>query len=155
MIFIQPSIQLLKDHRDEPTKKMLHHLVERKRKYETYKSKCFKAQFLTFVLAMGFIVYLYAFIVKPTGGQLEMIFHYIFNGKYHILMVLLIVGGYGSAQYFKKKEEKAETEFHNLRCEVIRKSIELWPQPTHWKIRHEVFSLMKNEFDINLFHESK
>jgi hypothetical protein len=86
---------------------------------------------------------------------MEVIFHTLFDGTYHILVVLLIVGGYATAQYYKKKEEKAETEYHNLRCEVIRKSTELWPQPIQWQKRHEVFSMMKNEFDINLFHESK
>jgi hypothetical protein len=155
VVIIETRIQLLNGHTDEPTKKMLHHLVERKNKLETYKNKCFRAQFITFILLMGFIVYLYAFIIKPTGGQLEVIFHTLFDGTYHILVVLLIVGGYATAQYYKKKEEKAETEYHNLRCEVIRKSTELWPQPIQWQKRHEVFSMMKNEFDINLFHESK
>ncbi|MGM7721885.1 DUF2663 family protein [uncultured Metabacillus sp.] len=155
MAIIETRIQLLKDHTDEPTKKMLHHLVERKRKLEKYKNKCFHAQFFTFVLVMGFIVYLYAFIIKPAGNQVGVIFHKLFDGTYHILVVLLIVAGYATAQFYKKKEEKAESEYHNLRCEVIRKSADLWPQPTQWKNRHEVFTMMKNEYDINLFHESK
>jgi hypothetical protein len=152
---METEIQLLKNHTDEPTKKMLQRLVEHKRKFEAYKRKCFNAQFITFVLLMGFIVYLYTFIIKPTGGQLDMFFHLMFDGTYHVLMVLLIAGGYATAQYYKKKEDKAETEFNNLRSEIIRKSPELWPQPTQWEKRHEVFSMMKNEFDINLFHESK
>lgn len=152
---IEPSIQLLKKHTDEPTKQMLDHLVERKRKYEKYKNKCFKAQFFTFVLIMAYIVYLYAFIIKPTGGQIDVVFHMIFDNEVHIFFILLIVGGYATAQYFKKKEDKAETEYHNLRCEVIRKSTDLWPLPAQWKNRHEVFMMMKREFDINLFHESK
>lgn len=152
---IETKIQLLKNHTDEPTKQMLDNLVERKRKFETYKNKCFRAQFFTFVLVMGFIVYLYAFIIKPTGGQIDVVLHALFDGEYHIFFILLIVGGYATAQYYKKKEDKAETEFQNLRCEVIRKSAELWPQPTQWQKRHEVYSMMKQEFDINLFHESK
>lgn len=155
MDVIEIQIQLLKDHTDEPTKKMLDNLVERKNKFELYKMKCFRAQFVTFVLLMGFIVYLYTFIIKPSGDQVGQIFHKIFDGPFHIFIVLSIVGGYATAQYFKKKEEKAETEFHNLRCELIRKSTELWQKPSQWQNRHEVFTMMKKEFDINLFHESK
>ncbi|WP_226526615.1 YpbF family protein [Metabacillus niabensis] len=152
---IEPSIQFLRNHTDEPTKQMLDHLVDRKRKFEKYKLKCFRTQFFTFVLIMGFIVYLYAFIIKPTGGQMDVVLHMIFDNEMHIFFILLIVAGYATAQYFKKKEDKAETEYHNLRCEVIRKSTELWPQPAQWQNRHEVFTMMKKEFDINLFHESK
>ncbi|WP_175639723.1 YpbF family protein [Metabacillus schmidteae] len=155
MSIIEPSIQLLNNHTDEPTKQMLDHLVDRKRKFEKYKNKCFQAQFSTFILLMGFIVYLYAFIIKPTGGQIDVVFQMIFDNEIHIFFILLIVAGYATARYFKKKEDKSETEYHNLRCEVIRKSAELWPQPAQWQNRHEVFKLMKREFDINLFHESK
>ncbi|MFV2050912.1 YpbF family protein [Metabacillus sp. YM-086] len=155
MTTIEIKIQQLKNHTDEPTKQMLNNLVEKKRKFEKYKLKCFRAQFVTFILLMGFIAYLYVFIIKPTGGQADAFFHLLFDGEMNIFFVLLIVGGYATAQYFKKKEDKAETEYQNLRCEVIRKSAELWPQPTQWQNRHEVFKMMKSEFDINLFHESK
>ncbi|WP_226666909.1 DUF2663 family protein [Metabacillus litoralis] len=155
MIKIETRIQLLKDHTDAPTKKMLENLVERKRKFDDYKKKCFKAQFITFLMLMGFVVYLYTFLIKPAGGQIEIVFRSLFDGEIHIFIVLLIVGGYATAQFYKKKEDKAEKEYHNLRCEVIRKSAELWPLPTPWQNRDEVFTMMKEEYDINLFHESK
>lgn len=152
---IETKIQQLNHHTDEPTKKMLQNLVERKRKFESYKRKCFQTQFITFVLLMGYIVYLYSFIIKPNGGELAMIFHLIFDNSLHTFIILIIVAGYATAQYFKKKEDKSETEYHNLRCEVIRKSKDLWHKPSQWQNRHEVYTMMKNEFDINLFHESK
>ncbi|MDQ0232930.1 hypothetical protein J2S19_004254 [Metabacillus malikii] len=120
-----------------------------------YKKKCFNTQFVTFIALMTYVVYLYMFIIKPTGGEIPVIFHTIFSGSHHTFIALLIVSGYATAQYFKKKEDKAETEFNNLRCEVIRKSAELWQKPSQWQNRHEVFTMMKSEYDINLFHESK
>ncbi|APH04569.1 DUF2663 family protein [Bacillus weihaiensis] len=152
---IEPFIQQLNYHTDLPTKKMLNNLVDRKRKFDGYKDKCFKAQLFTFTILIGFLVYLYVYIIQPSGGRIEFVISSIFDGELHLFIVLLIVAGYATAKYYKKKEDKAEKEFHALRCEVISKSSELWPQPTRWEKRHDVFAMMKNEYDINLFHESK
>ena len=51
--------------------------------------------------------------------------------------------------------EKAEKEYQLLRCEIIQKSKLLWENESEWKNRHKVFEMMKNNFDINLYHENK
>ncbi|MFT4413131.1 DUF2663 family protein [Fredinandcohnia humi] len=30
-----------------------------------------------------------------------------------------------------------------------------WKEPSQWKGRQKVFEMMKREFDVNLYHESK
>jgi hypothetical protein len=56
---------------------------------------------------------------------------------------------------FREKKEKAEKEFHALRCEIIDKSKDLWKKEESWTSRHLVFEMMKKTFDINLYHENK
>lgn len=152
---VESQIVMLNHQTDEPTKQMLQNLVDRKRKFDKFKQKCFFYQMFTFITLIGFMAYLYRFVVQPSGGNIGYVFSSFVNETLHTFLVLTIVGGYATSLYFKKKEDKAETEYHNLRCEIIKKSPALWPQPFHWQKRNEVFKVMKKEFDINLFHESK
>ncbi|MEW8986220.1 MAG: DUF2663 family protein, partial [Bacillus sp. (in: firmicutes)] len=62
---------------------------------------------------------------------------------------------YGLMNLFRNKRDKAEKEFHALRCEIIDKSKDLWRKEEAWSNRHLVFEMMKKNYDINLFHENK
>lgn len=70
-------------------------------------------------------------------------------------MLIFIIGLYGFMNLIRGKRDKAEKEFHALRCEIIDKSKDLWKKEDEWKNRHIVFEMMKENFDINLFHENK
>lgn len=140
---------------DEPTKKMLQGLVDKKRKFDRYKKKCLHFQLFTFFCVLLFMGYFYFAILRQGHEEFSTVFSAFLESSFHLFFIMSIAGGYATSLYFKKKEEKAEKEFHELRCEVIRKSPELWPKPFHWKKREMVFQLMKNEFGINLFYESK
>ncbi|MED4400740.1 DUF2663 family protein [Metabacillus fastidiosus] len=146
---------LNRNYVDEPTKQVLQNLVNKKRKMEKYRQKRFSAQMFTFITSIIFILYIYFSIIKYSLGDIGFIISSILNDSLHIVVVLCIAAGYATALYFKKKEDKTENEFHSLRCEVVRKSTDYWPQPELWERRHEVLQMMKREFDINLFQESK
>lgn len=70
-------------------------------------------------------------------------------------MLILTIGLFGLMNLLKQKREKAEKEFHDLRREIVDKSKDLWKKEEAWKNRHQVFEMMKNNYDINLFYESK
>ena len=72
-----------------------------------------------------------------------------------ILSMLLLAFMYGGMLYYKKKMDKAEKEFHALRCEIIDRSKDLWKNDVAWKNRHILFNKFKDLYDINLFHENK
>ncbi|MBS2969443.1 YpbF family protein [Metabacillus sp. KIGAM252] len=152
---MEKAIEQLEPITDEPTKKMLQSLVDKKRKFERLKKKVLSLQLTSFLCMIIFMVYFYKVIVLTSENSLSIVLSRFVDESFHLYFIVAIAGAYATALYFKKKEVKAETEYHALRCEVIRKSGELWPQPYHWKKRTSVFQMMKNEFDINLFYESK
>ncbi|MBD1378644.1 DUF2663 family protein [Metabacillus arenae] len=149
------QIEQLDGFADEPTREMLQSLIDKKRKFDKYKTLCLRWQIFTFLSVLSFMAYFYFIILHPGDSNLSILLGQFTGDEMHIFFLVAIVAGYGSALHCKKKEEKAETEYHKLRCEVITKSPDLWPKPFLWKKRHEVFKVMKKEFDINLFYESK
>ena len=70
-------------------------------------------------------------------------------------MLMAVIGLFGLMNVFRQKRDKAEKEFHLLRCEIIDKSKDLWGKEDQWKNRHIVFEMMKKNYDINLYHENK
>ncbi|MCD7033335.1 YpbF family protein [Metabacillus sp. GX 13764] len=152
---MEKEFSSLNESTDEPTKKMLQSLVDKKRKFDKYKKKCLYCQLFTFGTVLAFMGYFYFCILKQSNSDISAMISLFLQQSFHLFFVMSIIAGYATALYFKKKEEKAEKEFHALRCEVIRKSPELWPKPYYWKKREQVFLMMKKKFGINLFYESK
>lgn len=108
-------------------------------------------------MAMGF-TYLPRLIMCYDHDQKPGASAYTSRNTQPYLLFILDAGNrfaYCTSYYFKKKEEKSETDFHKLRCEIIQKSTDLWPQPDKWKARESVFHMMKHKYDINLYFESK
>ena len=135
---------------DEPTKQMLRALIKRKKKYENYARQTFRWQAVAAICAVSFCVFAASKGIGQNGFLSGLL-----NDSVYLLWILSAAFAYSTAYYFKKKEEKAEGEFHKLRCEIIQKSTDLWPQPEEWKSRETVFKIMKQQYDINLYFESK
>ncbi|MRX55477.1 DUF2663 family protein [Bacillus idriensis] len=152
---VEKQIQQLSDSTDLATKQMLQSVLNKKRKYERYKKNCFRFQMFTLTGGMAFFLYFYQLIVVPNGSDIGYMLGQVVGSAFHFFIILTIGAGYATSHYYKKKEEKYEKEYHGLRTEIIRKSSELWPQPYHWKKRGEVYDMMKKDFDINLYFESK
>lgn len=152
---LEKQIQLLNDSTDLATKQMLQSVLNKKRKYDRFKRNCFRWQIFTLSGGMFFLLYFYQFTVIPNGTNIGYMLGELVGNSVHFFLILMIGASYATAHYHKKKEEKYEKEYHGLRTEIIRKSSELWPQPYHWKKRAEVYDMMKKNFDINLYFESK
>lgn len=148
-------IRLLNDHTDLATKQMLANVVERKKKFDRMEKTLFHWRALTMSVIGVFLFYIWFFIVRASGYSFSVSISQILGNQFHLVVLLLAATGAAFIQHFDKKKEKAEKEYHDLRCEIIKKSTDLWPQPDKWGYRQEVFDMMKKEFDINLFHESK
>ncbi|MGM7685155.1 YpbF family protein [Cytobacillus sp. Hm23] len=152
---IEEKIKQLHTNTDQVTKQLLQHLVDRKRKFEFMKQRVKVLQYTLLFLCIIFFLYILFFIVQPFYYSTSKIMSIFLGDEIHLFVLLTIFSVYGTILYYKKKVDKTEKEFHDLRCEVIRKSIELWPQPIKWHERERVFDLMQTEYDINLYHESK
>ncbi|MFN2745561.1 MULTISPECIES: YpbF family protein [Bacillus] len=129
---------------------MLRGLIKRKRKYENYRKQTIRWQAAALICAASFCLFLAAKGLGQNGFLSE-----VLNDSIYLFWIMSAAFAYSTAYYFKKKEDKAEGEFHKLRCEIIQKSTDLWPQPDMWKSRETVFKIMKQEYDINLYFESK
>lgn len=139
---------------DDATKVMLQNVIKRKQKYLTYERKHLITMICMFVCVLGYLVYLYNEVLKPYAYSFGDVFHAMISNSINGYILIIIFGLYATMEYFYKKREKAEKEFHLLRCEIIDKSKDLWREEA-WKHRADIFEMMKNKHDINLYHENK
>lgn len=135
---------------DEPTRKMLEAVIKRKQKFEQYKKHVFRWRMVCFVCF--FILCMTLFGNYSESGT---ILNHLLSDSFSFFWILAIAFSYGASYFFYKKEDKAENDYHKLRCEIIQKSTDLWPLPQKWETREAVFRIMKESYDINLYYESK
>jgi len=138
---------------DEVTKQMLLGVIEKKEKWDQLKTKVRALQVMTSAGCMAFFSYIIWKIVFPYATVSSMIVVF-FSRFEHMFILLLLVTAYWGILFYKKKCDKAEEEFHALRCEIIQKSADLWRNEDEWNKRHQWFTIMKTEYDINLFYEN-
>ena len=150
-----PEILNLDDKTDQATKKMLNNLIDRKRKFDRFKSRHLLSVWVTIGLISVYFYYLYVTVMKPYSYSFAEIFSVYVQNSANLYFLVLTVGTYGLMILLKEKREKAEKEYHALRCEIVDRSKDLWKKEEEWKNRHLVFEMMKKTFDINLYHENK
>ncbi|MFS0781350.1 DUF2663 family protein [Bacillus sp. 1P06AnD] len=153
---MDPAIIQLDDSiTDQATKRMLQNVIERKKKFDYLKKKHFRTTLVTLLLGFLLILYVYVFYVKPFSfSYLDMLTRFVGHST-SLLYCAAAFGAYGYMLVLKKKKDKAEKEFHALRCEIVDRSKDLWKPEAAWKDRHKIFQLMKDQYDINLFHQNK
>jgi hypothetical protein len=140
-------------HIDEVTKQMLFGVIEKKQKWERLRKNVIFLQIVTFSGFTAFFIYVLFNLVVPSGTWAA--FVQVFFGKTaHLYILLLLFTSYWAVLHYKRNADKAEEEFHSLRCEIIQKSADLWKEEQQWKERHKLFELMKKEYDINLYYEN-
>ena len=139
---------------DEATKRMILHLIEKKMKYDHYKNTHFfiLSFFILYCLTLLFICY--TLIIVPNEYSIMNSITILLDKNHLIFLFLMAVFLFGALKFYYEKKEKAETEFHDLRCEIIDKSHDIWAEE-HWSTRHRVFDEIKQQYDINLYYESK
>lgn len=152
---METSILLLDEKTDLATKQMLENVVKRKKKFDLYSRRHTLAIWGTMVPAFFYIIYLYMTIAKVYSYSFAAMFSAFVNDSNNLLFLVVTIGMYGLMNLLKEKKDKAEKEFHELRCEIVDRSKDLWKKEEEWKNRHIVFEMMKKNYDINLYHEKK
>lgn len=152
---MEPEIVNLDDRTDPATKKMLQNLIDRKKKFDRYKSRHLLSVWLTIGLIAIYFYYLYITVMMPYSYSFAEIFSVYVQNSSNLYFLIMTVGTYGLMVLLKEKREKAEKEYQALRCEIVDRSKDLWKKEEEWKNRHLVFEMMKKKFDINLYHENK
>jgi Protein of unknown function (DUF2663) len=140
-------------HIDEVTKQMLLGVIEKKQKWERLKKRVISLQIGTSGGFAVFFVYVLFYLIFPSS-TLTVFIKMFLEKTVHLYILLLLFTLYWAILYYKKKCDKAEEEFHSLRCEIIQKSADLWKEEQQWKERHKLFEIMKKEYDINLYFEN-
>ncbi|WP_066047514.1 YpbF family protein [Robertmurraya korlensis] len=152
---MESDILLLDDRTDQATKQMLQKVVDKKRKFDKLKLRHLLVMWTTIFLCFIYFYFLYKLILAPYSYSFAAMFSVFVDHSANLYILVIVVGLYGFMNLLKEKREKAEKEYHALRCEIIDKSKDLWKKEEEWKNRHKVFEMMKKNFDINLYHESK
>jgi hypothetical protein len=147
-------ISKLDDWTDLATKQMLQNVIEKKRKWDKFKQIHLLMLWSSVFLAFCFIYYFYNSIISPYSYSFEAVFSAVFSKQSHMYTFLFIFGMFGAVKVLYDKKEKAEKEYHALRSEIIDRSKDLWKDDS-WKKRHQVYELLKKEWNINLYHVSK
>lgn len=152
--YLEMPILLLDERTDQATKQILENVVKRKRKFDRYKQRHTVIMWMTLFLALIYFMYIYMTIVKPRLDFAGMFSAFV-NDSNHLIFLIITIGMYGYMNLLKEKMEKAEKEFHALRCEIVERSKDFWKNEDAWNNRHLVFEMMKKNYDINLYHEKK
>ncbi|MDP4107475.1 MAG: YpbF family protein [Bacillota bacterium] len=152
---MESPIKLLDDKTDPATKQILENVVKRKRKFDLYKKRHTVTIWVTISIVSLFFLYLYLSIATKYSYSFAAMFSAFVKDTNNLTFLVATVGMYGYMNLLKGKKEKAEKEFHDLRCEIVDRSKDLWNKEDAWKNRHLVFEMMKKNYDINLYHEKK
>ncbi|MBM7661209.1 hypothetical protein JOC85_001981 [Bacillus mesophilus] len=152
---MEKFIEEFGSHTDEPTKVMLQNVYKHKVKFDSYKKKLIICTWCSLLCFLLMFFYINNFILEPYGSNADQMFAMIVSNLFLYVLIgaLIFLGGLGS--YLKKKKDKHEKEFQDLRKEIVQKSPIQWRYPFDWEKRNEVFAKMKEEKDINLYHENK
>lgn len=138
---------------DEVTKQMLLGVIEKKEKLDQWKTKVKLVQIATIVGSVAFLAYVvWEILLSPRPASSKVVA--FFGETNHLFFLFLLGTAIFVMGVYQKKCDKAEEEFHALRCEIIQKSADLWRTEDEWKKRHEWFTMMKTKYDINLFYEN-
>ncbi|WP_059170986.1 DUF2663 family protein [Bacillus sp. FJAT-27445] len=152
---MEKPIEMLDYRTDHATKKMLDNVVKRKKKFDKAKKRHHLAIIGTLGSASFFLAYLYGTIAQAYSYSFYAMFSAFVRDSANLYFLVGTVSLYGMMVLLKEQREKKEKEYHELRCEIVDRSKDLWKKEEEWKSRHLVFEMMKKEFDINLYHEKK
>lgn len=146
---------LLLENTDQATKQALENVRKRKEKFDRFKRRHIWSIWGTIIMASIFFAYLYITVASIYSYSFAAMFSAFVNDSNNFTLLVFTVGLYGMMNLLKEKKDKAEKEFHELRCEIVDRSKDYWKKDEEWKNRHLVFEMMKNKYDINLYHEKK
>jgi hypothetical protein len=151
---MESSIIKLSDKTDKATKQMLQNVVVRKRKFDRYKNYHFLLVWISVFYSFTSLYLMYKTILQPFSYSFYQVFSLMVNDGKYMFFLFLAIFLFGATKVFYDKKEKYEKEYHDLRCEIIDRSKDLWKNDA-WNSRHQIFEMMKEQYDINLYHESK
>ena len=140
---------------DGTTKKVLLKIIEKKKKFDLLKNRHLSVMWLTIFSAFCYFIWLYKHIAIPYSHSFAVMFSVYVEESWNLYILLLLIGAFGYMNVLRQKRDKAEKEFHDLRCEFIDKSKDLFGNSKEWKSRHELYNRIKDSYDINLFHQAK
>ena len=145
----------LDNRTDLATRQMLQGVVKRKQKFDRFKTRHLIVMWLAIGVSALFLFHLYQTIIRPYSYSVYEMFSGFVSHDVNLYFLVAAGGLFGLMNLLKEKRDKAEKEFHALRCEIIDKSKDLWKKEDEWKNRHLVYESMKKHYDINLYHENK
>ncbi len=139
---------------DEVGQVIINDLKKLKKKHQKKEAelKFYKGAFI--LIAALFLAYVLIFTVLPYRFFLSSMISVLINDVYHYVFVGMLITVHYRIKFIDKKTEKAEKEYNALRCEIIQRSEELWPEGEKRNNRHRFFKEMIEKHDINLYYEN-
>lgn len=139
---------------DEVGQVIIKDLCELKKKHDKKEAelKFYKGGLL--LASVLFLVYVLFFSVVPYRFHFNSMITVLINNVNNYFFIALIVTFFYRMKFIEKKAESAEKEYNALRCEVIQRTEELWPDGERRQKRHLFLKEMKDKYNINLYYEN-
>ncbi|MED3646752.1 YpbF family protein [Halalkalibacterium halodurans] len=140
----------IKNRVTDVTYVMIEELIVRKEKWD----KLEKQLRFWSVLGLAFLLLgIIHVIVLTTSTHTTYLLQFISGNQTFLFVLLGVALSFFQMQFVHKKAEKAETEYEELRKELVERSVELWDTEPLWQKRNETFQHLKDTFDINLYYK--
>ncbi|MBI0576185.1 YpbF family protein [Neobacillus cucumis] len=140
---------------DETTKQILENVRKRKKKFDDSKKLHNYWIMATLVVSFIYLYYFYITIGKQYSYSFFAMFSVSVSDLKNLILLAMTILMYGWMNVLKQKKDKFEKEYHDLRCEIVDRSKDLWKKEEQWKNRHVDFEIIKKTYDINLYHAKK
>ena len=138
-------------HTDFATKVTLDSLVKKKVKYENADQNYRMTLYFLFFILAAFLINSY-WLINSRILRVDELYLLLTKDILNFWLIILFTLAFCWLVAMKKKSGKLETEFEELRSEVIDKSSDFW-QDTSWDNRHIVFNMIEEKYQINLFFD--
>ncbi len=141
-------------HTDEATKIVLQDLISKKAVFKKSFQRMQLSLLVLFVAAGVVLINSYLTLSEQQETSYLEAFNLVVQDRLNYLMVIILIAVFAWVLVLRKQTDKLETEYYDFRREVIDKSSDYW-QDEAWINRHIAFAIIQDEYDINLYYESK
>lgn len=133
-------------HLSENTKTMLNALVERKKKWDSFKTK---SRWCSWISLLGSTWVVYSYLRISSSSNMAFVFRQLTERRF--VWAAVITGGAVMAlTHFAKKTKEAKDKYEKLRSETIAHLDTRWTKSDLADRRDQVSRIMKEKHGINV-----
>ncbi|QQK75984.1 DUF2663 family protein [Salicibibacter cibarius] len=128
--------------------RLIRELIERKQEEKKRERLVTVAGWITTAMFALLLVLLFSMVESNVGASIMQ----FFLSAYGFVLVAICAGASAFLIIEKKKSDKAEEEYTELRNEVVERYEEIWNTEQLREYSYALFEWLEREHDVNLYH---